>query len=68
MKRYATAYISFFDNALHMHIVEAENKLDAIRKVLALNNDGDIGKGDTVEEIQQFAFDCDSMVNAIELE
>jgi len=52
MKRYAAAYISFFDNALHMHIVEAENKLDAIRKVLALNNDGDIGKGDTVEEIQ----------------
>lgn len=62
MSKYVVAYISFHDNELTQQIVEAESEIKALQQVMGETIYGD---ETSVAEIQQFAFDCDSMVSVI---
>lgn len=69
MPKFAIAYFSFFTNELKMKIVEAENEREALilaLKYAEIKLDSDDLKKDE-EELKQFAFDCDSMIGAIQL-
>lgn len=61
MKRFAVAYISYFDNVQHIKIVEVETAVQACEVFL-----DDHGL-DTLEAVEQFAFDCDSAITALEI-
>lgn len=66
MKKYATAFLSYFDNELIMDLYLADNKTDAMIK--ALDKNGYQYEGPYNEEsVQEYAFDVDAMVNAIEV-
>lgn len=73
MKKYAVAYINFFDNDLKMSIQEAENEVDACKKHLLNNNVSDEKNSwvynlpDNLEELQYEMFNMDSQINAIEI-
>ncbi len=67
MKTYIIAYISFFDNDLKLKQVVAESELKA--GIAFLLNEQLIDKDDIVvnmEQLKQFAFDCDSMIEVKE--
>lgn len=68
MKRFVISYISWFNYELKSEIVEAESVTEATRIALyRLTDANDLDEYITVEQMKQFAFDCDGMVNAIEI-
>ena len=72
MKKFVTAYISFFDHGLNQEIVEAASEYDALIAMLQQEGydfdgyDGD-KKTYTIEQLKSQAFDCDCMISAIEI-
>lgn len=67
MKKFAVAYIDWFDHELKMSFVEAENELQALYFCAAIN--GMLIRDDisSVEDFQQECFDCDCMMAAKEV-
>jgi hypothetical protein len=57
MPKYAIAFINFFDNENKVYIVEAENQIKALRKIVPHINK------DTIEDIKQGVFDCDQSIS-----
>lgn len=70
MKRYCISWISFYDNQLKSELIGAESEEIALRK--ALYNLYEVQDEETekmnIETLKQFAFDCDGIINAIEIE
>lgn len=67
MKRFVVAYISFHDNELVQYIYLAEDEYSALKNFMIINGMEPYDDLETVESLKQFAFDCDSMVSAIEV-
>ena len=67
MPKFATAFISFLDNEMKMEIIEAKDEFTALKHVLG-THDTEIGEETTCEELKVQAWNCDSMVGAIEIE
>ena len=65
MKRYAVAFISFMDNEMHMEIIEANSAEEAVKSKLQRLDYSSLP--DTLEEIKRDCFDCDSMIDCIEI-
>ncbi len=63
MKRYAVAYMNFYDNVIEIKFVDADNEVDAVRKDgrVTLPEDSDHWG---MEEVKEFAFNCDSCIDA----
>jgi hypothetical protein len=68
MKRWAVAYMNYYENDLSIEIVRANDWASAISKHSVLNcgNMADNLKS-TLEDTKQRFFDCDSMVDVIEI-
>lgn len=69
-KLYAVSYINWFDHELETHFKYADNKVHAMIQLLEDKGwkDADLSaQFSTVEEVKQFAFDCDGMVHAEEV-
>lgn len=65
MKKFAISWISFHDNELKMKIVEAvcyESALEMAYHALT-----DVVYQDDDDEIKQAAFNCDGMIEALEI-
>jgi hypothetical protein len=75
MKTFVVAYISFMDNELKMEKVKAESDVKACQDYMMKEwNSGDnsddirwILELPDMEAIKQQCYDCDSMINAIEV-
>ena len=67
MKKYAVAYIDWFDNELKMSFVEAENELQALYFCAAINGMLMRSNISSVEDFQQECFNCDCMMAAKEI-
>lgn len=78
MATFVVAYINFFNNELKMEVVIADSKLQAMQKRLfeaagslteeeTRDFENYVNSATTEEEVKQKAFDCDSMVDAIEV-
>jgi hypothetical protein len=65
MRKYAVAYIFFFDNILKLKVIEAKDWKDALIK--AFNMGYWVGFPDDMEEAQEEAFKGDWMFNVIEV-
>lgn len=68
MKKFAVAYIDWFDNELKMSFVEAENELQALYSCAYINGIAMESDISSVEDFQQRCFDCDCMMAAKECE
>lgn len=65
---YIVGYLSLFDGELLQEKVSAESEADAVRKYLVKHQFSDHESeldGLSIEELCQFARDCDSFVNVI---
>lgn len=67
MKKFAVAYIDWFDNELKMSFVEAENELQALYSYAFINGMEMESNISSVEDFQQKCFDCDCMMAAKEV-
>lgn len=69
MKKYCVSWISFHDNELSSSIIEAPDLLSATKFAYfsLLDVDYEDDQPQSIVEIKQAAFDCDGMVNAIEV-
>ncbi len=69
MKRYCVAYMDYFNNDITQKFILAESERDAMINLLRENGfDTDHFTVDMLaEDIQQLAFNCDSLVSAIEV-
>jgi len=65
--KFAISYISFFDNEIHMEIIEAVSYMGPLNIAIEKLHGKKLALVGTSEEIKQFAFDTDSMVEAIYL-
>lgn len=68
MKIFIVAYMTFFENVMEMEQVEADSEFEALKNYMGGKNwelDADI---DTVEKLKEFAFNCDSVIGAYELD
>jgi hypothetical protein len=61
MKRYAVAYLSFFENVMNIKVVEAENEIEACKSFVSA---ADL---DTLESVEDYAANCDSAITALEI-
>lgn len=67
MKKYCVAYINFFDNVLKQEVVETNSLRNALY-IYMWNTIGYRGIEDkSYKELVDYAWDCDAMVNAIEI-
>lgn len=65
MKTFVIAYMNFFDNNLCLEKVNALSKDEALGIALKkLNLEGFF---ESEEDIKSYAFDCDSLIEAIEI-
>lgn len=67
MKKFVVAYISFFDNNLKQQIVTGTDELSVMQYVMMQNGVDLTDTPKEIEALKQFAFDCDSMISAIEV-
>lgn len=67
LKRYAVAYISFFDNILTQELVTSRCEYDALEALLESRGIEVYEDLKTVEELKMLAFDCDCMISVIEV-
>ena len=66
MKTFVVGTLSMFDNELNLEIVEAENELEAIRKIMNFSDEDIADLEDrSLESIKRYMGDCDYAVNAI---
>lgn len=73
-KIFVVSWINFFDNELHMEKVSAESEVDAFYKSsqdlfeipdeLEIEPDRNM---QTLDGLKEFAWDCDSMINVLEI-
>jgi hypothetical protein len=66
MKKFCVAYTSLYENTTKMSIIEAETEFDALFQVLGLVLEP-YEYLTTVEHLKQFAWDCDSIIEDLEL-
>ncbi len=68
-KSFCVSFINFFDNDLTSKVVEAVSELDAA--LLYLEKYQNFNFYDKIfedlEQLKQFCFNCDCMINAIEI-
>jgi len=69
MKKFIVAFIGFHDNALTQELIYAETGIDAMCQVL-LGRVWDLSYENfvTEEDVKTYAYDCDSMISAFELD
>ena len=67
MPKFATARIAFFDNVLHMEVIEAYDELAALTYILQVNYWQEVDCNDTIEDLKRLAFDCEYAIGAIEI-
>lgn len=70
MKRFVVSYIDWFNNDLHSHITNANNALEAIKTIAIEQYGFDSASVEDIEDIEDFknfCFDCDCMMNVIEV-
>lgn len=65
--RYVVSTINFFDNDLKSEIVEADSKIESMLVYLSKEDIKFLGNNPTEDDIKQFYFDMDSMINSIEI-
>jgi hypothetical protein len=66
MKKYAVAYVNFFDNDLEINIIEAENERDAIVKGCKYAADyDDLPEG--IDGIQELFWNTDILIEVKEI-
>lgn len=63
MKRYAVAFMSFFDNDLQIKFVDAFSKLDAIKNLYP----DYFNEGLTLEQVKSRFFDADAVIEIKEI-
>ena len=67
-KTYVVAWISWFDHELHQEKVEALNEYHALevskQDMVSLQNMHEITN---MQDLKQFAFDCDGMISVLEI-
>ncbi len=69
MKKFVISWISWYDHELKSEVIEEISEYQALRVALIrLGCDIEGEDFDTSSDLKQFAFDCDGMVNAIEIE
>lgn len=66
--RFIIGWISFTDNELHMRVINAVNKQEALKVAYKCLTDTDYDpeSGDD-QDIKQAAFDCDGIISALEI-
>lgn len=71
MSKFATSFISFFDNVTRMQVIEAETPLDAMKGTLVklgfVTEFSDLAEFTTEEELKVFCFNSDALVEALEI-
>lgn len=71
MKKFAVAYMNYFDNDLIIDFIEAPSKLKALSTFLAVNARDFIpvagDENEAIESIKQYMFDCDANIEIEEL-
>lgn len=67
MKKFAVAYIDWFDNELKMSIVNAENELQALYSCACVNGIEMRNNISSVEDFKQECFNMDCMMGAKEV-
>jgi hypothetical protein len=75
MSKFVVGHINWFNYDLKLEIVEAKDEMEAIKKHSEVKDfdwtrqgeDEQVRPCETIEEMQQTAFDCDSMVNVIKI-
>lgn len=67
MNKYCIAYISFFDNVLKQTVVAEVSKYRALYTYMYNIGYRGIDHLTTIEELVNYAWDCDTMVNVIEI-
>lgn len=74
MKKYATAYVSLFENNAIANVIEAENELEAMKKAILLNQKDEYtkewieGLGEmTIEEFKDAVLQGEQSVDAVEI-
>ena len=68
MRTFAVSYINWFDHELDTQFIQAENEIEAAcQRLLGAGYELDQEAFLTLEDVKHFAFDCDSMVHAVEL-
>lgn len=65
--RYVVSTINFFDNDLKSEIVEADSKIESMLVYLSKEDIKFLGDNPTEDDIKQFYFDMDSMINSIKI-
>lgn len=67
--KFVISYINFFDNELHSEIITEDSLLGAIKVAYLKHTDTEYEDDlpQEIENIKQAAFDCDGMINAIEI-
>jgi len=67
-RKFVVSWISFFDNIMHSEIVKATSDIDAVFKssqdIVLLDEEF---RSCEIEDIKQLFFDCDAMINTIEI-
>jgi hypothetical protein len=66
MGKYAVAYISFFDDDLELSMIEAESESEAAKKRLEIEGFEEFP--DSIEDIEQWCFDCDTSIKVLRIE
>lgn len=65
--KYVVSTINFFDNDLKSEIIEADSKIESMLVYLSKEDIKFLGNNPTEDDIKQFYFDIDSMINSIEI-
>lgn len=67
MKKYVVAYMSLFENIMHMSVVEAQSEAEALLTVLK-NQGWEMSYLPTeAESIKEEAFNSDTVIGALEI-
>lgn len=70
MNKFAVGYINFFDNDLIIEIIEANNWFDAIwhhSKMILTKDEKPWLPNTSLEKLKGEAFNCDMMIDVIEI-
>ena len=65
--KFIVSTIDFLDSDLKSEIVEADSKIESMLIYLTDKDKKELGDNPTEEDIKQFYFDMDSMINSIEI-